>query len=224
MTQVSQTLWKKTVMETIRYSDTDLQEFKVLIESKLEKARTELDYLQEQIVEITENSDNDYGGDWMDDSSTTNDVEMLNNMAIRQRKYIRDLENALLRVQNKTYGICMVTGQLIDKKRLLAVPTATKSLEAKLAEQTSAEKKANRAMRSEDDQEEAAAPAPASTERKPKVITKIIRKSGAAKPSRDLDEEFDEIFGKDIDDSDDDVDSSDDVNLDEIADDDSSFD
>jgi RNA polymerase-binding transcription factor DksA len=210
-------------METIRYSDADLQEFKVLIESKLEKARTELDYLQEQIVEITENSDSDYGGDWMDDSSTTNDVEMLNNMAIRQRKYIRDLENALLRVQNKTYGICMVSGQLIDKKRLLAVPTATKSLEAKLAEQTS-EKKAGRATRSEDDQEEAAAPAPASTERKPKVITKIIRKSGAAKPSRDLDEEFDEIFGKDMDESDEDVDSSDDVNLDEIADDDSSFD
>lgn len=223
MTQVSQTLWKKTVMETIRYSDADLQEFKVLIESKLEKARTELDYLQEQIVEITENSDSDYGGDWMDDSSTTNDVEMLNNMAIRQRKYIRDLENALLRVQNKTYGICMVSGQLIDKKRLLAVPTATKSLEAKLAEQTS-EKKAGRPTRSEDDQEEAAAPTPASTERKPKVITKIIRKSGAAKPSRDLDEEFDEIFGKDMDDSDEDVDSSDDVNLDEIADDDSSFD
>lgn len=212
-------------METIRYSDADLQEFKTLIESKLEKARHELDYLQEQIVEITENSDSDYGGDWMDDSSTTNDVEMLNNMAIRQRKYIRDLENALLRVQNKTYGICMISGQLIDKKRLLAVPTATKSLEAKLAEQQIPEKKLRSAASgaAPEEQEEADGPSTApSSERKPKVITKIIRKSSSPKSARDLDEEFDEIFGKDADDSDEEIDTED-VNLDEIADDDDSF-
>lgn len=210
-------------METIRYSDADLQEFKTLIESKLEKARNELDYLQEQIVEITENSDSDYGGDWMDDSSTTNDVEMLNNMAIRQRKYIRDLENALLRVQNKTYGICMITGQLIDKKRLLAVPTATKSLEAKLAEQQTPERKLRGSATgaAPEEQEEQEGPS-APSERKPKVITKIIRKSSSPKPSRDLDEEFDEIFGKDADDSDEEIDTED-VNLDEIADEDDSF-
>lgn len=213
-------------METIRYSDADLQEFRTLIESKLEKARIELDYLQEQIVEITENADSDYGGDWMDDSSTTNDVEMLNNMAIRQRKYIRDLENAMLRVNNKTYGICMVSGQLIDKKRLLAVPTATKSLEAKLAEQQVPERKSVRAPQGlNEEQEEAGTTAGSAekSERKPKVITKIIRKSTVPKPARDLDEEFDEIFGKDADEDEDEIDTSDDVNLDEIADDDDSY-
>jgi len=213
-------------METIRYSDADLQEFRTLIESKLEKARIELDYLQEQIVEITENADSDYGGDWMDDSSTTNDVEMLNNMAIRQRKYIRDLENAMLRVNNKTYGICMVSGQLSDKKRLLAVPTATKSLEAKLAEQQVPERKSVRAPQGLNEEQEEAGTTASSTEkseRKPKVITKIIRKSTVPKPARDLDEEFDEIFGKDADEDEDEIDTSDDVNLDEIADDDDSY-
>jgi RNA polymerase-binding transcription factor DksA len=205
-------------METIRYADSDLQEFKDLIDNKLEKALKELDYLQEQILEITENTDGDFGGDWMDDSTTTNDIEMLNNMAIRQRKYIRELENALLRIQNKTYGICMISGELIDKKRLLAVPTATKSLQAKLAEKEVPERKVTRTAG--EGREEGAASG-SSSDRKPKVITKIIRKSAAPKPARDLDDEFDEIFGKDDDDIDtnDDIDN-DDVDLDEIPDED----
>ncbi len=115
----------------VRYSDEDLAFFKDLIDSKLEKARDHLGQLQEQVLEITENTSDEHGGDWVDDSSINNDVEMLNNMAIRQRKHIQDLENALVRIRNKTYGICTVTGELIDKKRLIAVPTTTKSLAAK---------------------------------------------------------------------------------------------
>lgn len=114
-----------------RYSDTDLAEFKAIIDKKLEKSKEEFQYLQQQILEITENSGDDHGGDWMDDSTTNNDMEFLNNMAIRQRKYIQDLENALVRIRNRSYGVCSVTGKLIDKRRLLVVPTATKSVEVK---------------------------------------------------------------------------------------------
>lgn len=118
---------------TSRYSDAELAEFKEIIDKKLEKAKEEFTYLQEQILEITANSGDDHGGDWMDDSTTNNDMEFLNNMAIRQRKYIQDLENALVRIRNRSYGICMVTGELIDKRRLRVVPTATKSVEVKNA-------------------------------------------------------------------------------------------
>lgn len=121
--------------EVVRYSDAELEEFRVLIETKLDRATKHLNELQEQILEITENTSDEHGGDWVDDSSINNDVEMLNNMAIRQRMHIQDLDNALVRIKNKTYGICSITGQLIDKRRLLAVPTTTKSLAAKVAEQ-----------------------------------------------------------------------------------------
>lgn len=121
--------------EVVRYSDADLEEFRILIETKLERAEKHLAELQEQILEITENTSDEHGGDWVDDSSINNDVEMLNNMAIRQRMHIQDLDNALVRIKNKSYGICSITGQLIDKRRLLAVPTTTKSLAAKVAEQ-----------------------------------------------------------------------------------------
>jgi RNA polymerase-binding protein DksA len=189
-------------LTTIRYSDADLEEFKSLVEKKLDTAREELDYLQEQILEITENSGDDHGGDWMDDSSTNNDIEFLNNMAIRQRKYIQDLENAIIRIKNKTYGICSVTGQLIDKRRLLAVPTATKSVEAKTAEAAEApkvlpEKKAVPAEVKEKVEK--------STPPSPKIITKVIRKpkpGAAAKPvdiddDDDLDFDFDKEYAYD---------------------------
>ena len=116
-----------------RYSDKDLAEFKIIIDKKLEKAREEFEYLQKQILETTENSGDDHGGDWMDDSNTNSDMEFLNNMAIRQRKFIQGLENALIRIRNRSYGVCTATGQLIDKRRLLVVPTATKSVEVKNA-------------------------------------------------------------------------------------------
>ena len=121
---------------TTRYSDEELEEFKEIIEKKLSRAQEELKYYEEQIHEITENSGDDHGGDWMDDSSINNDMEFLNNMAIRQRKYIQDLENALVRIRNKSYGICVVTGELIDKRRLIVQPIATKSVEAKNARPT----------------------------------------------------------------------------------------
>jgi len=115
----------------VRYSDEDLQEFKVLIEEKLSKAQEELDFTQKQIDELNENGFNQQGGDWYDDSTAHTDLELLQRMAIRQQRHIQDLRNALLRIQNKTYGICTITGQLIDKNRLRLVPHATKSIDGK---------------------------------------------------------------------------------------------
>ena len=198
----------------VRYSDGELAEFKALIEKKLANAQEQLNSLQEQILEITENTSDEHGGDWMDDSSINNDVEMLNNMAIRQRRYIKDLENALVRIRNKTYGICIITGELIDKKRLLAVPTTTKSLVAKTQEQNPVtEKRVSSSER----------PTPKPTGEK-KVITKIIRKSPSkpAPPPRptgfDDDDEDDFNLGEFYDDADEEIDKSI-VNLDEFADD-----
>ncbi len=194
---------------TVRYSDADLEEFRTIVEKKLDTAKEELSYLQEQILEITENSGDDHGGDWMDDSSTNNDIEFLNNMAIRQRKYIQDLENALIRIKNKTYGICLITGQLIDKRRLLAVPTATKSVEAKTALATEAPKPAEKKSVPPEVKEKVEK-APAT----PKIITKVIRKPKATPPAKpvniedddDLDFDFDKEYSYDgggSDDSDD---------------------
>jgi RNA polymerase-binding transcription factor DksA len=186
--------------EVVRYSDAELDEFKVLIETKLERASTHLSGLQEQILEITENTSDEHGGDWVDDSSINNDVEMLNNMAIRQRMYIQDLENALVRIKNKTYGICSLTGQLIDKRRLLAVPTTTKSLAAKVAEQVPAPEKKERV------EIERPVVEKKPVEKKPvekRITTTIIRKSSPGKKKsveiEDLEDEDDELgIGKDI--------------------------
>ncbi len=115
----------------IRYSDEELQEFKVLIDEKLVKAQEELDFTQKQIDELNENGFNQQGGDWYDDSTAHTDLELLQRMAARQQRHIQDLKNALLRIQNKTYGICIITGQLIDKNRLRLVPHATKSIDGK---------------------------------------------------------------------------------------------
>ena len=172
----------------VRYSDAELAEFRALLETKLAKSQEQLQSLQEQILEITENSSDEHGGDWVDDSSINNDVEMLNNMAIRQRMYIRELENALVRIRNKSYGICTVTGELIDMRRLLAVPTTTKSLAAKTVQQPPAERRSS------------ARPARTKSVSTPKVITKIIRKPAAGKPKPAIHEEAeeDEIFDDDL--------------------------
>jgi len=175
--------------KVVRYSDADLAEFKSLIDSKLNKAREQLQSLQDQILEIAENTSDEHGGDWMDDSSTNNDVEMLNNMAIRQRRFIQDLENALIRIQNKVYGVCTVTGELIDKKRLLAVPTTTKSLAAKTQAPLS-----RRPLKPEEEKEPGNKKKSGKTQEN-KVISRVIKKSGnAAKTGRsiDLEEEEDE--------------------------------
>ncbi|MEL7221207.1 MAG: TraR/DksA family transcriptional regulator, partial [Bacteroidota bacterium] len=84
--------------EFVRYSDVELEEFRVVIEKKLELASEQLESLKEQILEMSEKTGDDHGGDWVDDSSINNDMEMLNNMAIRQKKYVQDLNNALLRI------------------------------------------------------------------------------------------------------------------------------
>ncbi len=115
----------------VRYSDEDLQEFKVLIEGKLQLAQDELNTTQQQIDDLNENGFNQQGGDWYDDSTAHTDLEMLQRMLTRQQRHVQDLKNALLRVQNKTYGICIVTGNLIEKERLRLVPHATKSVDGK---------------------------------------------------------------------------------------------
>ncbi len=124
----------KSNVPLVRYNDNDLSEFRDLINRKLEAAKKELAYLQGLITRK-----DDMGGDegdnryaTMEDGSMSNEREQLSQMASRQITYIDHLEKALIRIENKTYGICRVTGKLIDKARLRAVPHATLSLEAKL--------------------------------------------------------------------------------------------
>ena len=114
-----------------RYSDEELKEFKELIDAKIEKAQSELNFTEQQIKELNENGFSQQGGDWNDDASIHTDLEFLQRMASRQKRLVKDLSNALLRIDNKTYGICTVTGKLIDKGRLRLVPHATKSVDGK---------------------------------------------------------------------------------------------
>jgi RNA polymerase-binding transcription factor DksA len=116
---------------SVRYSDVELDEFRLHIEQKIAEAQSELDSTNKQIKDINENGFNQQGGDWYDDTSNHTDMEMLDRMAVRQIDLMKHLKNALLRVQNKTYGICFVTGKLIEKRRLLLVPHTTKSVEGK---------------------------------------------------------------------------------------------
>ena len=117
-----------------RYSDTELQEFKELIQRKLEAAKKELSYLHGLITRKDEmggdEGDNRYMT--MEDGSLSMEREQLSQMASRQITFIDHLEKAVMRIENKTYGICRVTGKLIDKARLRAVPHATLSIEAKM--------------------------------------------------------------------------------------------
>lgn len=120
--------------ERTRYSDDELQEFRDLINKKLEKARAELDYLQESIKSPSENATDDTfsSNKLMEDNSISIEKEHMSQLADRQRKFIKNLEDALVRIENKTYGICKETGKLISKERLRAVPHTTLSIEAKL--------------------------------------------------------------------------------------------
>jgi len=115
----------------LRYSDEDLQEFKALVDAKLAQAQEELATTERQIADLNENGFNQQGGDWYDDSTAHTDLEMLQRMLTRQQRHVQDLKNAFLRIQNKTYGICIVTGLLISKERLRLVPHATKSIDGK---------------------------------------------------------------------------------------------
>lgn len=117
-----------------RYSDKELAEFKKLIDEKMEAAKNELRYLQDQINRKDDNGTDDTENKFasMEDGSASSEREYLTQMAARQLQYIDHLDKALMRIFNKTYGICRVTGKLIDKDRLRAVPHATLSMEAKL--------------------------------------------------------------------------------------------
>ncbi len=118
----------------VRYSDNDLGEFRELIQRKLESAKKELSYLQGLITRKDEmGGDNDDARYMtMEDGSMSMEREQLSQMASRQITFIDHLEKALMRIENKTYGVCRITGRLIDKARLRAVPHATLSIEAKM--------------------------------------------------------------------------------------------
>lgn len=118
-----------------RYSDDELKEFETLIKGKLETSKEEF-----RILKDTLNRNNDAGTDStsggntkvLEDGAETAEKENLSQLAARQLKYITNLENALVRIKNRTYGICTVTGKLIPKERLIAVPHTTQSIEAKM--------------------------------------------------------------------------------------------
>ena len=116
-------------MGKTRYSDDELAVFGALIDKKIEKAREELTLYQTQIEELGDNEDSKFKN--LRESTTSSDAERLYALATRQRKLIHHLENAKLRIHNKIYGICRESGKLISKERLMAVPHATLSIEAK---------------------------------------------------------------------------------------------
>ena len=120
-------------MAETRYSDKDLQEFQALIEEKLAVARENYDELQRALSHRDDNTTDDTAPTFkmLEDGSETMSREETAQLAARQQKFIVNLENALLRIKNKTYGICRVTGKLIPKERLRLVPHATMSIEAK---------------------------------------------------------------------------------------------
>ncbi|UKJ07348.1 TraR/DksA family transcriptional regulator [Solitalea lacus] len=122
------------VTEKTRYSDSELQEFKDLILDKLNKAKAELHILATSLSNPNENGTDDTAGTFkaLEDGSATLEKEHVNQLAARQKKFIENLEAALVRIENKTYGICRETGKLIPKERLRAVPHTTLSMEAKL--------------------------------------------------------------------------------------------
>jgi RNA polymerase-binding transcription factor DksA len=129
---------KNLADDRTRYSEDELKEFETLIVRKLDKAREEFRILKETL-----NRNNDAGTDAtsggntkvLEDGAETAEKENLSQLAARQQKYIMNLENALVRIKNGTYGICTVTGKLIPKERLIAVPHTTQSIEAKMMQQ-----------------------------------------------------------------------------------------
>ena len=116
-----------------RYSDGDLEEFKILIQSKIAKAERDLMLIRESFINDQNNGTDDTSPTFkaFEEGAETLSKEQNAILAGRQEKFVRDLKNALIRIQNKTYGICRVTGKLIAKDRLKAVPHATLSIEAK---------------------------------------------------------------------------------------------
>ena len=116
-----------------RYSDKDLEEFRVLIQDKIDKAEHDLELIKSDYMNDHNNGTDDTSPTFkaFEEGSETMSKEANSALAIRQEKFIRDLKNALIRIENKTYGVCRVTGKLINKERLKLVPHATLSIEAK---------------------------------------------------------------------------------------------
>ncbi len=122
--------------EKTKYSQEELKEFESLIKSKIEKAQNELKILKQSLNRSADSGTGDTAttSKVLEDGADTMEKESLNELAVRQQKFIGNLESALIRIKNGTYGICKVTGKLIPKERLMAVPHTMMSIEAKLAE------------------------------------------------------------------------------------------
>ncbi len=116
-----------------RFTDAELEEFKILIQQKINKSQNDLDLIKSAYMNNGNNGTDDTSPTFkaFEEGSETMSKEANSALAIRQEKFIRDLKNALVRIQNKTYGICRVTGKRIAKERLKLVPHATLSIEAK---------------------------------------------------------------------------------------------
>jgi len=116
-----------------RYTDKELERFKKLIVQKIDQAKQDLDLLKSAYMNDSNNGTDDTSPTFkaFEEGSETMSKEANTQLALRQEKFIRDLKNALIRIENKTYGVCRVTGKLIKKKRLMVVPHATLSIEAK---------------------------------------------------------------------------------------------
>lgn len=125
-----------TMAELVRYSDKDLAMFKKIIEEKLVEAKEDLQLLKGQLDHSDDHGTDDTGRSFnmMEDGSETMSREEMAQLASRQEKFIQNLQNALIRIENKTYGICRATGKLISKERLKLVPHATLSIEGKNAQ------------------------------------------------------------------------------------------
>jgi RNA polymerase-binding transcription factor DksA len=124
------------VEDTVRYSDADLAEFKEIIVNKMNRAQADLILIKSAYMNDFNNGTDDTSPTFkaFEEGSETMSKEANSQLAIRQEKFLRDLKNALFRVENRTYGVCKVTGKLISKDRLRIVPHATMSIEAKNAQ------------------------------------------------------------------------------------------
>jgi RNA polymerase-binding transcription factor DksA len=122
-----------SIENTSRYSDKDLEKFRTIIHQKIDKAQHDLELIKSAYMNDHNNGTEDTSPTFkaFDEGSQVMSKESNSQLAIRQEKFIRDLKNALIRIENKTYGICRITAKLINKKRLELVPHATLSIEAK---------------------------------------------------------------------------------------------
>jgi RNA polymerase-binding transcription factor DksA len=177
---------KLNEISRIRYSDEDLAEFKAIIDRKLEESREQLEDLKEQLTELNNSGDENRAGTF-DDGASNWQREHLNKLASRQQRFIRDLEHALIRIKNKTYGICSITGQLIEKQRLLLVPHATKTVEGKTQQSS----------RKTDKKRVSTGGSGLENEKPKKVITKVVP-GGKEEFEEDLDAIDEEDFIEDF--------------------------